>query len=209
MFLSRRTAAIAIASALAGCRSLVRAMDAPSAEGDGMIDVAARAGEPTGTLRMGDFAAPCALGRSGILADKREGDGATPAGTYYLRELRYRADRMSPAPVTRLPVFATAQDDGWCDEPKDASYNRLVKLPYVADAENMWREDHLYDLVTIIGYNDRPIVRGAGSAIFMHVAREADGKLSPTAGCVSLRQTDLLRVLATCSQSTQIRIRLI
>ncbi|MGD0144544.1 MAG: L,D-transpeptidase family protein [Rhizomicrobium sp.] len=172
-----------------------------------MIDVTGRAGESAGTLRFGSFAAPCALGRAGILGPKREGDGGTPAGTFPLRELRYRADRIAAPPVTHLPLYITTRTDGWCDAPDDPAYNRLVKLP--ASAETLWREDRLYDLVVVIGYNDRPVMPGAGSAIFLHVAFEQKGRLMPTAGCVALRASDLLRVLQGCSPATQIRIHLV
>ena len=98
--------------------------------------------------------------------------------------------------------------NGWCDAPDDPSYNRLVQLPYRASAEKMWREDHLYDVLAVIGYNDAPAVPGMGSAIFLHVAREGeDGKLMPTVGCVSLKLADLLQVLAACTPSTAIRMR--
>jgi L,D-peptidoglycan transpeptidase YkuD (ErfK/YbiS/YcfS/YnhG family) len=203
MVFTRRELGIALGLVAGGC-SVFPAMG-PSP----MIDVTGRSGETTGTLRMGSFSAPCALGRSGILADKREGDGGTPAGIFPLRELRYRADHIAAAPATALPVCITKPGDGWCDAPKGPAYNTLVQLPYSADAENMWRNDERYDLVVVIGYNDRPVVPGAGSVIFLHVAHEEDGRLMPTAGCVALRRDDLLRVIADCSPSTEMRIRLI
>ncbi len=135
---------------------------------------------------------PCALGRSGIVRDKHEGDGATPAGRWPLREVLYRRDRLTP-PATRLPVSAIARDDGWCDDPAHADYNRRVRLPHPARCETLWRDDALYDLICVIGYNDAPPAAGRGSAIFMHVA--APG-YAPTAGCVALAPADLRAVLA-------------
>ena len=96
-----------------------------------------------------------------------------------------------------------ARDDGWCDEPGDPRYNMPVKLPYRASHEDMWREDGLYDLVVIIGYNDDPVSPGQGSAIFMHV-RAPDG--APTAGCIALEQGDLLKVLAAADATSTITI---
>ena len=174
-----------------------------------MIQVTAGAGETIAILRMGTFETPCALGRAGILVAKREGDGGTPDGIFPLRELRYRADRIKTPPATSLPIHAMEPGDGWCDDPKNTDYNRLVRLPSPARAENMWREDHLYDLVAVIGCNDDPVVPGAGSAIFLHVANEIEGQLMPTEGCVALREGDLLRILLGCSIATQICIRLI
>lgn len=134
----------------------------------------------------------CVLGRSGVRADKREGDGATPAGDWPVRRVWYRPDRQ-PVPLTAgLPVRAIAPEDGWCDEPTHPEYNRPVKLPFSASHENLWRADHLYDLVVELGYNDDPVVPGRGSAIFLHLARP---DRSPTAGCVAFALEDLLAIL--------------
>jgi L,D-peptidoglycan transpeptidase YkuD (ErfK/YbiS/YcfS/YnhG family) len=134
----------------------------------------------------------CALGRGGVRFDKREGDGATPVGNWPMRRLLYRPDRLA-APATRLAANPIAEQDGWCDDPADAGYNRPVRLPYPAGAEHLWRSDGLYDLIVPLGYNDAPVVPGAGSAIFLHVAQR---DYAPTEGCVALAQADLLRVLA-------------
>lgn len=133
----------------------------------------------------------CAVGRSGIGVGKREGDGSTPAGRWPMRLLYYRADRLS-APVSALPRAAIEPQDGWCDAPADPAYNRPVRLPYPASAENLWREDGVYDLIVPLGYNDAPVVPGAGSAIFLHLARPL---YPPTEGCVALGLDDLVAVL--------------
>ncbi|MGZ8995578.1 MAG: L,D-transpeptidase family protein [Rhodospirillales bacterium] len=136
--------------------------------------------------------ARCAIGRGGIRPDKREGDGATPSGRFPLREAFYRPDRLAP-PSTRLALRALAEADGWCDDPADAAYNRLVRLPHPARCEQLWRADALYDLLIVVGYNDAPVKRGRGSAIFIHVA--APG-YTPTEGCVALALPDLLDLAA-------------
>jgi L,D-peptidoglycan transpeptidase YkuD (ErfK/YbiS/YcfS/YnhG family) len=141
-----------------------------------------------------------ALGRSGIRASKREGDGATPLGRFRVREVLYRADR-GRRPRTRLPVRAIEAQDGWCEDPHDRNYNRPVRLPYTASTESMKREDHLYDLVVVLGYNDHPRVKGRGSAIFMHLARPG---YRPTEGCVALARCDLERVLALLGPGDEI-----
>jgi L,D-peptidoglycan transpeptidase YkuD (ErfK/YbiS/YcfS/YnhG family) len=143
---------------------------------------------PNGPLAFGGRDYPCILGRSGILKDKREGDGATPAGRFPLRRLFYRPDRLA-RPATRLPISPLQPEDGWCDDPEDSAYNRLIRLPYAARHETLWREDGLYDLLIVPGHNDDPPVPGLGSAIFIHVARPDGG---PTEGCVSLALADLL-----------------
>ncbi|HZQ41147.1 MAG TPA: L,D-transpeptidase family protein, partial [Rhizomicrobium sp.] len=145
-----------------------------------------------------------AIGPSGIGMKGGEGDGITPVGAFPVREIFYRADRI-PKPDTRLPLRALQKDDGWCDAPDDPNYNRLVKLPYPASAEYLWREDHLYDLIVVLGYNDDPVVPGKGSAIFLHLARSvgesrSDNKKSPdyshTQGCVALAYDDALAAIA-------------
>jgi L,D-peptidoglycan transpeptidase YkuD (ErfK/YbiS/YcfS/YnhG family) len=142
----------------------------------------------------------CAIGRGGRRHDKREGDGATPVGSWPMRRLLYRADRLS-LPQTALAVSAIGATDGWCDAPLDARYNRPVQLPYPASAETLWREDAAYDLIVPLGYNDAPVIAGAGSAIFLHVAR-ADFR--PTEGCVALALADLLTVLREADGESQV-----
>jgi L,D-peptidoglycan transpeptidase YkuD (ErfK/YbiS/YcfS/YnhG family) len=134
----------------------------------------------------------CAVGHGGIAVKIREGDGITPVGTWPLRMVLYRPDRMA-APRCVLPVAPLRPQDGWCDTPTDADYNTLVRLPHPGSAESMWRDDHLYDVVVVVGYNDNPVIAGKGSAIFLHLAR-AD--FTPTAGCVALALPDLLEALA-------------
>ncbi|MGB0571118.1 MAG: L,D-transpeptidase family protein [Alphaproteobacteria bacterium] len=156
-----------------------------------------------GTFRVFDESCDCALGRAGVRAEKREGDGATPAGRFALREIRYRADRLT-LPETRLAAAPILQDDGWCDDPADPAYNREVKLPYGASAENMWREDGLYDLLVILGHNDAPPVAGMGSAIFLHCATPMLGE---TEGCVALRRDTLLALAPRLHTDMMIDIR--
>ncbi|WP_291180666.1 L,D-transpeptidase family protein [Hyphomicrobium sp.] len=155
-----------------------------------------------GRLTLGSLVLRCALGRGGIRAEKREGDGATPRGQFRLESAFYRRDRMA-RPRTALALTAIRPDDGWCDAANDRNYNRRVQHPYAASAERLCRGDGLYDMVVVIGYNRRPRRRGAGSAIFMHVAERG---LKPTEGCVALARRDLLKVLAHIGPRTRIAI---
>ena len=134
----------------------------------------------------------CAIGRGGLGLKLAEGDGVTPLGTHPIRRGFYRADRL-PRPNTSLALTEIAPDDGWCDAPGDAAYNRPVKLPYRASAETLWREDALYDVIVVLGFNDDPVRDGKGSAIFLHLARPDYG---PTEGCVALALSDMLELLA-------------
>jgi L,D-peptidoglycan transpeptidase YkuD (ErfK/YbiS/YcfS/YnhG family) len=159
--------------------------------------------DPTGFLHWQGRKYRCALGKGGIRNSKTEGDGATPVGRFPLRRVLWRADRLKIAPATALPLASIQATDGWCDDPAHPDYNRPVTLPHPASHEVMTRDDHVYDVVVILGYNDDPPVLGAGSAIFMHVAREG---YAPTEGCVALALEDLLEVLSTVGPETFIQI---
>jgi len=158
--------------------------------------------DPAGWLSFEGFRFRCALGKGGVTADKREGDGATPLGRFALRQLLYRPDKLS-APACKLIRGAISPDDGWCDDPAHPDYNRAVRLPHPARCETMWRDDDCYDLVVPLGYNDDPPVPGLGSAIFLHVARPG---YSPTEGCVALLRDDLLTLLAALPANVEMVI---
>ena len=153
-------------------------------------------------LNWGQGKRRCAVGRGGIAGKRAEGDGITPRGIWPLRQLFYRADRIA-APRCILVPTPIRPNDGWCDAPGDANYNRLVALPYSASHEEMWRFDHVYDLLLVIGYNDDPVVPGKGSAIFLHLARP---DFSPTEGFVALTLNDALAALAQLGEGDRIRI---
>lgn len=156
----------------------------------------------TGVLIAGGRRFDCTLGRAGVAIGKAEGDGKTPVGTYPLRYLLYRADRLE-RPETGLPVEILTPETGWCEDPSHPDYNTRITLPHPSAHDRMTRDDHLYDLTVVIGYNDDPPVAGKGSAIFMHLARP---DFTPTAGCVGLRREDLLEVLKHCDSSSHITI---
>jgi len=141
----------------------------------------------------------CLLGRAGISADKREGDGTTPAGRFALRQVFHRRDRVA-APRTALPVTALTPLDGWCDDPEHPDYNRRIRLPHPARHERLWRQDGRYDVLVVLGHNDDPPVPGLGSAIFLHVAAER----GPTEGCIALAMPDLLEIVRGCDATTRI-----
>lgn len=145
----------------------------------------------------------CTLGRGGVRADKREGDGATPIGRFPFRSFYWRPDRFTAPPSSRLPGEALSPDHGWCDAPDDVAYNRPVRLPYAASHERLWRDDRHYDVVVVLGHNDAPVVPFAGSAIFMHLMRDDGGA---TDGCIGLARDDLLALLAELGPGSMIEI---
>jgi L,D-peptidoglycan transpeptidase YkuD (ErfK/YbiS/YcfS/YnhG family) len=161
------------------------------------------AARPRGIVKLGGLTFACALGRSGRRTRKREGDGATPVGCWRILGVLHRADRVR-RPATRLPVRRISPRDGWCDAPADRNYNRPVRHPYPASAEHLWRADGLYDLVVVLGHNLGPRVRGAGSAVFMHVASPG---YRPTEGCIALKRDHLARLLARLGVGARICVR--
>ncbi len=173
------------------------------------IIVRGKPGATTGTLTFEGETVPCALGRSGIVPKdtKKEGDGATPQGSWPLRHVLYRPDRLD-APEGNLPAKAISPSDGWCDEPTDPHYNKAVDLPFSASAEKMWRDDELYNVCVVLGHNDNPVIPHKGSAIFFHVAKQDGENLKPTEGCIALPQDILLRVLKSCSSAARMEIEL-
>ena len=155
-----------------------------------------------GWLIAGGSQIPVALGRSGILANKREGDGGTPRGRFRPVRLWWRPDR-APRPRTLLPVRRIGKHDGWSEDPKDRLYNRPIRVPDGATGDRLWRQDRLYDLIIELDHNTRPRVAGRGSAVFIHVAREG---FKPTAGCVALQAPRLQRLLERIGPRTRIVI---
>lgn len=147
-------------------------------------------------LHAGALVLPCAIGRSGIVRAKREGDGATPAGGHRL--LYFYLRRSTPLLISWRP---TRRDDLWCDDPRSFLYNRPLRAPTRLNHEELWRMDKLYDVVGVMDYNIRPTRRGRGSAIFFHLATD---DLGPTAGCVALRPADMRRLLPRLARGAAI-----
>jgi L,D-peptidoglycan transpeptidase YkuD (ErfK/YbiS/YcfS/YnhG family) len=160
------------------------------------------AGQSRGVLLVGARAIPVVLGRGGIAADKREGDGATPRGRFRLIRLWWRADRAA-RPRSLLPVRRIDRTLAWCENPTDRRYNRPFRRSATEPGDRLWRDDYLYDLVIEISHNTRPRVSGRGSAVFIHVARPDRGA---TAGCVALEARELRRLLARLGPETWVEI---
>jgi L,D-peptidoglycan transpeptidase YkuD (ErfK/YbiS/YcfS/YnhG family) len=168
-----------------------------------LIRIRARAGNSRqGWLTACELTIPVALGRGGIRANKREGDGGTPRGIFHPRRLWWRADRC-PRPRTHLPLRAIRIEDAWCEDPTARHYNRPIRLTRKAPGDRLTRKDHLYDFIVEIDHNTRPRIAGRGSAVFLHLARE---KFGPTAGCVSMTKSAMLRLLRRLGPETKIMI---
>lgn len=164
---------------------------------------AASGSRTRGWMIAGPLAFPVALGRGGILANKREGDGGTPRGTFHLRRLWWRADR-HPRPATLLPARRIGPEDAWCEEPGSRHYNRHVRRSAGEAGDRLRRDDHLYDFIIEIDHNMRPRIARRGSAVFIHVARPG---LAPTAGCVAMPTARLRNLLRHLGPKTRIVVR--
>jgi L,D-peptidoglycan transpeptidase YkuD (ErfK/YbiS/YcfS/YnhG family) len=148
---------------------------------------------------------PCAIGAGGFVSsgeEKHEGDRKTPVGTFPLRACFFRGDRVEK-PKTGLPVYEITPAFGWCDDPQHPEYNRPVVRPFAASHEELYRKDHIYDLLVVIGYNDEPVVPRCGSAIFLHLAREG---YPPTRGCVAVTEAHLREILAHLTPASKIKL---
>ena len=159
-----------------------------------------------GFIDIGGRRVRCALGKGGVkpAVDKREGDGASPAGVWPIRRVLYRPGR-GEAPVTAFDLAPISRHDGWCDDPKDPAYNRPVFLPYPASAEHMWLESGVYDIVVILGHNDDPVAPYMGSAIFLHLSKP---DYSPTAGCVAIPRPEMDALLRLARPGDAVEIAL-
>jgi L,D-peptidoglycan transpeptidase YkuD (ErfK/YbiS/YcfS/YnhG family) len=168
-----------------------------------LVAVRVAAGDRTrGWLVADGQTIPVALGRGGIRANKREGDGGTPKGVFRPVRLWWRADRYK-RPRTFLPVRAIGPEDAWCEDPADRHYNQPVKRASNQGGDHLQRDDHLYDFIIEIDHNTHPRIAGRGSAVFLHLARK---DFSPTAGCVSMTRGAMLRLLKRLGPRTRIEI---
>jgi L,D-peptidoglycan transpeptidase YkuD (ErfK/YbiS/YcfS/YnhG family) len=167
------------------------------------IRIRAAAGHRTrGWLTAYSNSVPVSLGRGGIRANKREGDGGTPRGTFQPLRLWWRADR-HPRPRTLLPIRPIDPQDAWCEDPSHRHYNQPVRLDRDHAGDRLWRDDHLYDFVVELDHNTSPRIAGRGSAVFLHLARN---NFSATAGCVAMTRASMLRLLARLGPSTRVVI---
>ncbi|WP_204112759.1 L,D-transpeptidase family protein [Shimia biformata] len=141
---------------------------------------------------------PCAVGRGGVVQDKLEGDGGTPAGIHRITGLAYRPDRVAPPAPWAVPI---GNDDLWCDAPDHPAYNHWVRAPFTASHERLRRADPLYDMVLLTDWNWPEATPGRGSAIFLHQWRRPH---FPTEGCIAFRRDHLLWIAQRAEPGTRL-----
>ena len=153
-------------------------------------------------LIFNNYKAKCALGKRGIGYKRKEGDLITPKGTYKVKYILYRKDRVKKI-QTKIKKIAIRKDMGWCDDPKSKDYNKLIKLPYAYSFEKLFRKENNYDIILILNYNMNPVIKNKGSAIFIHIAKKNYKK---TEGCIALKKAHLLKIIKRINKNTTIKI---
>ena len=153
------------------------------------------------TLICDDFQFKCSIGKNGLKKNKLEGDYCTPIGTFSLGPVYYRNDRIDK-PDTKLKTHRISKQMGWCDDPSNINYNKEIKLNKKIKAEKLHRKDKIYDIIIVINYNTRKIIRNKGSAIFIHVTNN----YKPTKGCVALSLNDIEILLKIIKKNSKIKI---
>ena len=144
----------------------------------------------------------CVFGRDGVVKEKIEGDWKTPIGTFPIRKIYYRKDKIQNI-KTQTECIPLSIDDAWCDDIRKEEYNTFIKLPFEGSYENLWRDDDMYDVIIVIGYNDNPIIKEIGSAIFIHVAKE---NMEYTKGCLAIKKEDMITLVKNITLNSEIEI---
>ena len=156
----------------------------------------------TGNLIYKNFRFRCALGKKGIKKKIREGDNITPKGTFKIIKVYYRPDKIKFI-RTKLKKIKIKKNMGWCDDPRSKFYNKEIKLPTKYRHEKLYRNDNTYDIIAVLNYNTKPIIKNKGSAIFIHIAKK---KYKQTKGCIALKKKHLIYILSLVKKNTTINI---
>lgn len=153
-------------------------------------------------LYFNSYKLRCAIGKRGITTLKKEGDNKTPKGTFSFKSIFYRKDRIHKL-KTSLKKYVIKKDMGWCDDPSSQYYNKLIKYPFTGSTEKLWLTKKIYDVIILINYNLKPIIKNKGSAIFLHISNK---NYTPTKGCVSVSKKDILFLIKKINKNTKLVI---
>ena len=153
-------------------------------------------------ISYNNYKAKCAVGKRGISIKKKEGDFITPKGTFKIREIFYRKDRVQNL-ITRIKKTVIRKNMGWCDDPKSKKYNKLIYFPFKHSAEKLYRNDNIYDIILVLNFNMNPVKKNKGSAIFIHVAKKS---FQPTQGCIALNKFELIKLVKSIKVNTIVKI---
>ena len=149
-----------------------------------------------------NYKAKCAIGKRGISIKKKEGDFVTPKGTFKIKEIFYRKDRVQSL-ISKLKKTVIKKNMGWCDDPKSTKYNKLIYFPFKYSAEKLYRKENIYDIILVLNFNMNPVKKNKGSAIFIHVAKK---NFQPTQGCIALNKSDLIELVKSIKKNTVVKI---
>ena len=155
-----------------------------------------------GYLKYKNLKFRCALGKGGIKKKIKEGDNITPKGIFSITRIFYRQDKIKKI-ITKVKKIKIKKNMGWCDDSQSPFYNKQVKLPNRFSYEKLYREDDLYDIILILNYNTKPVIKNKGSAIFVHVGNKFYKK---TRGCVALKKDHLIKLISQIKKNTKIKI---
>ena len=153
-------------------------------------------------ISYNNYKAKCAVGKRGISIKKKEGDFITPKGTFKIREIFYRKDRVQNL-ITRIKKTVIRKNMGWCDDPKSSKYNKLIYFPFKYRAEKLYRSENIYDIILVLNFNMNPVKKNKGSAIFIHVAKK---NFQPTQGCIALNKFELIKLVKSIKINTVVKI---
>ena len=153
-------------------------------------------------LYFQDYKIKCSIGKRGLTSRKREGDLKTPRGNFSFNLLFYRSDRIKNI-HTKIKRKKIKRNFGWCDDPSSQYYNKLIHFPFKKGAEKLYLRNNMYDLILVLNFNTKPVIKNKGSAIFLHIANK---KFSPTKGCIAIQKKDLIKILPYITKRTKIFI---
>ena len=156
----------------------------------------------SGVLKYNNLSFRCTLGKAGIGRKKKEGDNITPKGNYKIVRILYRRDRIKKI-TSKFKLINIKKNMGWCDDHKSKNYNQLIKLPTNYSYEKLFRKDNIYDLIVVLDYNMKPIIKNKGSAIFIHIAKK---NFKRTAGCIALKKSNLKKLIRIIGRKTKVII---
>jgi len=156
----------------------------------------------SGHLKYKNLKFRCSLGKAGIGKKKREGDNVTPTGTFKIVKIYYRSDRVKKI-SSKLRLIEITKNMGWCDDPNSKNYNKLINLPSKYSHEKLFKKNNIYNVIVVLNYNMKPVIKNKGSAIFIHIAKK---NYRPTQGCIALKKNDLLKLLSKIRKNIKIKI---
>jgi L,D-peptidoglycan transpeptidase YkuD (ErfK/YbiS/YcfS/YnhG family) len=156
----------------------------------------------SGYLKYKKLKFKCALGKAGIGKKKREGDNVTPTGNFKIVKIYYRSDRVKKI-SSKLRLIEITKNMGWCDDPNSKNYNKLINLPSKYSHEKLFKKNNIYNVIVVLNYNMKPVIKNKGSAIFIHIAKK---NYQPTQGCIALKKNDLLKLLSKIRKNIKIKI---